>query len=185
MFPGVGMASAELPAIQAGTVALGGTFTSRLNQLLREKKGYTYGARAAAQALPAGGALVVTSRIRTDVTAEAWKDFVGEFQTIQNGISSEELGKAQGAFRQDQVEAMETRAGVAAAFATYQGAGLGPGALAADLTAMQALDLAAVKGQMGRYAREGGILVLVGDRAKIEVPLKAAGIGEIELLQPL
>ena len=185
MFPGVSLGSTDLSATRAGTIALGGTFTSRLNQLLREKKGYTYGARARVEALPGGGALVVSSRIRTDVTAEAMKDFVSELERIQQGVSDAELGKARGAFRQDQVEAMESRGGVATTFATYQAAGLGPTALGADLAAMGTVTPASVKAQMGRYARAGALLVLVGDRAKIEKPLMDAGFGPFETRQPL
>jgi zinc protease len=36
-------------------VILGGSFTSRLNQNLREDKGYTYGASSGFDYLPAGG----------------------------------------------------------------------------------------------------------------------------------
>ncbi len=185
MFPGVSLGSTDLPAARAGTIALGGSFTSRLNQLLREKKGYTYGARARVEALPGGGALVVSSRIRTDVTAEAMKDFVAELERIQLGVTEEEMGKARGAFRQDQVEAMETRGGVATTFATYQSAGLGPEALGADLTHMGTVGADAVKAQMARYARAGALLVLVGDRAKIEQPLNDAGFGPLDVREPL
>lgn len=185
MFPGVPLGSADLPATRAGTIALGGTFTSRLNHLLREEKGYTYGAAARVNALPGGGALVVYSRIRTDATADAMKDFLSEFGRIGGGVNAEELGKARGAFRQDQVEAMESRGGVAATFAGYQAAGLGPAALGTDLSAMERVDLDAVKAQMGRYAAAGGLLVLVGDRAKIEEPLKAVGVGPFQVMSPL
>ena len=46
VMPGWTVDSDELAAGELATVAIGGTFTSRLNRLLREEKGYTYGARA-------------------------------------------------------------------------------------------------------------------------------------------
>src|SRR5215469_7032873 len=39
------------PALVVGTYCLGGTLTSRLDRVLREEKGYTYGVRAFAQVL--------------------------------------------------------------------------------------------------------------------------------------
>ena len=42
-----------------------------------------------------------------------------------------------------------------------------------------------MKAQMARYARAGALLVLVGDRAKIEGPLKEAGFAPFEVVEPL
>lgn len=183
VFPGLPEGDAALPALRAGTIALGGSFTSRLNALLREKKGYTYGAKARAQPLPGRGVVVVSSRIRTDVTGEAMTDLLGELKSIQQGINVAELKKAQGAFLQDQVEAMESVYGVAATFANYQASGFGPGQLAADLAAMDAVTLDQVKAQMGAYDIRGALVVLVGDKAKIEDGLRKAGISTIEVVE--
>ena len=49
------------PALVLGTYCLGGTLTSRLDRVLREEKGYTYGIRASSQ--------VLRSRRRTPLTA--------------------------------------------------------------------------------------------------------------------
>jgi predicted Zn-dependent peptidase len=46
VFPGPALGAPEAAPARVGTIVLGGTFTSRLNALLREKKGYTYGASA-------------------------------------------------------------------------------------------------------------------------------------------
>ncbi|MSP55755.1 MAG: insulinase family protein [Myxococcales bacterium] len=183
VFPGLPEGDAALPALRAGTIALGGSFTSRLNALLREKKGYTYGARARVEALPGRGVVIVSSRIRTDVTGLAMTDLLGELKSIQQGITPAELKKAQGAFRQDQVEAMESVYGVATTFANYQASGFGPGQLAADLTAMDALTVDAVKAQMGAYDVRGALVVLVGDKAKIQEELHKAGISTIEVVE--
>src|SRR5204862_1684323 len=47
MGPGSSRLAPDRPAISMLNVVLGGTFTSRLNFTLREKKGYTYGASSA------------------------------------------------------------------------------------------------------------------------------------------
>lgn len=185
VFPGPSIADADLAPARTGTIALGGTFTSRLNALLREKRGYTYGVRAGVEALPAAGVLSIRTRIRADVTANAMKDIVDELTKIRAGITDEELGKARGAYKQDQVEAMESRAGMAGVYGMWQSLGMGPDALANDLAAMQSVTRDRVTPAMARYDLSEALVVLVGDRAKIEGPLKEAGFTRIEVRKPL
>lgn len=184
MFPGVGAADPARAATEAGTIVLGGTFTSRLNALLREKRGYTYGVRAATQVLPDQGVLTIATRIRTDATAAAMTDLVAELARLQAGITDEELGKARGAHRQDIVESLQARDATAATYAWHQAMGLGPDGPASELGAMTATDLAAVQAAMARYRKEGAVFLLVGDKAAIEAPLAEAGFGKIEAVAP-
>lgn len=177
VFPGLPAGDPALAPVRAGTIVLGGTFTSRLNGLLREQRGYTYGVRAGSTSFLGAGMLTIGTRIRGDATAPAMTDLVGELTKIQAGITAEELGKARGAYKQDQVEAMESRAGVAGTFAALQASGLAPSALQTELADMQGTTVDAVKAAMVRYDLKGAVVVLVGDRAKIEKPLTDAGFG--------
>src|SRR6185436_11033448 len=67
------------PMIVTETV-LGGSFTSRLVQNLREKHGYTYGVTSRFILLRAPGPFAVRSAIRTDVTADAVKEMMNEIK---------------------------------------------------------------------------------------------------------
>jgi len=184
-FPGLAQDDSRLSGLRAGTIVLGGTFTSRLNALLREKRGFTYGAKARTIERRGDGATVVYSRIRTDVTSPAMMDLLGELTAIRQGITAEELLKAKGAYKQDQVEAMESRSGIASTFAAYHVAGLSPARLSEELTAMNALTLDSVKAEMANYDKSKALFMLVGDRAKIEAGLKQAGFDTIEVVEPL
>src|SRR4029434_7958100 len=53
------------------SVALGGAFLSRLNAVLREEKGYTYGVRMNFGPLRTGGSFAVQGSFRTEVVVEA------------------------------------------------------------------------------------------------------------------
>lgn len=185
LFPGHGLGDARLLPLRAGTIVLGGTFTSRLNALLREKRGFTYGAKARVLPRHGDGAVVVYSRIRTDVTGPAMVDLLGELTSIRQGVTPDELGKAKGAYQLDQVAAMESRSAVASVFSMYQTAGLGPAQLAADLTAMGAVGTEAVQAEMSAYDASKALFVLVGDRARIEPGLRQAGFARIEAVEPL
>lgn len=185
VFPGVKAGDAALPTLQTGTIVLGGTFTSRLNALLREKKGYTYGVRAAVAPQRQGGVLLIRSRIRTDVTAPALVDLFGELDGIRAGIREEERAKAFGAWRQDVVEAMSTRGGAVATFADLLATGEAPDALQTRLAAMKAVGTAAVTPAMAAWDPKQGVVVLVGDRAKIEPELAKVVTKKIQVVEPV
>lgn len=185
LFEGPAFGDATAPATKGGTIVLGGTFTSRLNALLREKKGYTYGARARVDSLPGAGVRVISTRIRTDATAPAMTDLMGELTAIRAGVTPEEVTKARSAYRQDLVEAMEGREGQALTFAQWHRADLPPTALAGELAAMQALTPDQVKAAMAAYDPAKAVIVLVGDKAVIEKPLTDAGFGKFLIVEPM
>jgi zinc protease len=183
-FPGLKSGDAKLAAAQVGTIALGGTFTSRLNALLREKKGYTYGVKAAVEPLRHDGTFVVRTRIRTDVTAPALVDLLGELEGIRQGINEEELTKAKGAYRQDIVAAMESVGGAAGVFSDIHEAGLAPETLRTELEKTGRLRVASIKPAMMAYDIAGGVVVLVGDQKVIEPELRKAGFTLIKTVTP-
>lgn len=57
---------------------LGGLFNSRVNMNLREDKGWTYGARTAFRFRRAAGPFVGSAAVDSDVTAEAFEEFLRE-----------------------------------------------------------------------------------------------------------
>ncbi len=84
----------EIPATIANAV-LGGDFSSRLSRVLREEKGYTYGAYSGFSAYRVGGAFVASADVRNEVTGAA----VGEFRKQMQGlvdtpVEAEELTRA-------------------------------------------------------------------------------------------
>lgn len=81
----------QIPLQLASTV-LGGSFSSRLMQNLREDKGYTYGARLGQRSQAAGGALVSSADVRNEVTGAAIGEFFAEFNRLANEpVSAREL----------------------------------------------------------------------------------------------
>lgn len=59
------------PAFQVAACAVGGSFLSRLNKVLREDLGYTYGAHFVAAPLHLGGTFTALASFRTEVVAKA------------------------------------------------------------------------------------------------------------------
>ena len=58
-------------AISVASYAMGGAFLSRLNAVLREDKGYTYGVRMNFGPLRTGGSFAVQGSFRTEVLVDA------------------------------------------------------------------------------------------------------------------
>jgi zinc protease len=70
---------------------LGGAFTSILNQILREEKGFTYGASSYFQEMKIVAPFVAASSVRSDATLESVKIFRDEMEKYRNGISENDL----------------------------------------------------------------------------------------------
>jgi zinc protease len=70
---------------------LGGAFTSILNQILREEKGFTYGASSYFQEMKSKAPFVAATSVRSDATFESVKIFKDEMEKYRNGISENDL----------------------------------------------------------------------------------------------
>jgi zinc protease len=81
------------PILVMNTI-LGGSFTSRLNQNLREQHGYTYGAWSTFDFLPLPGPFVVGAAVQTAVTDKALAEFMKELNGILQPVSDDDLSRA-------------------------------------------------------------------------------------------
>lgn len=71
---------------------LGGSFSPRVDQNLRENKGYTYGASTVLDTRRAGGTFRATAEVRTAVTGASLKEFFFELDRIRTeAIPEQEL----------------------------------------------------------------------------------------------
>ncbi len=82
------------PLVVMNTI-LGGSFTSRLNQNLRETHGYTYGAGSGFDFLPTPGTFRAAASVQTNVTDKALVEFMKELKGILDPVSDEELTRAE------------------------------------------------------------------------------------------
>lgn len=75
---------------------LGGQFSSRLNQNLRESKGYTYGARSSLMLRRELGSLIAGADVGADWTVPSLEEFLREFRDLagERSVTAEELAFA-------------------------------------------------------------------------------------------
>ncbi|MER7672240.1 pitrilysin family protein [Kitasatospora sp. NPDC096128] len=173
-----------------GTYCLGGTLTSRLDRVLREEKGYTYGVRAFAQPLRSaadgsGRSLIaISGSVDTASTAPALADT----WTILRTLAAEGLTDA------ERDEAVQFLVGVAPL--KYETAGSVAGTLADQVEQYLADDYqaevyrqlaelstaAATEAVVAAFPPDRLVTVLVGDAAAIEADVRALGIGEVTVV---
>lgn len=82
---GVPRSSEDYFAINVMNALLGGIFNSRINLNLREKHGYTYGARSAFAFRRSAGPFVVSAPVRNEVTRESVEEVLAELRRIRTG----------------------------------------------------------------------------------------------------
>ena len=182
IFPAPPLGDANRAATEAATTALGGSFTSRLNQNLREDKGYTYGANSSYSPLAGIGYVRVSADVRSDATGPALVEFLKEFARLRGGdVSPEEVGKAAQLDRAATIESLSTLGGLLLQAGSYATDGQTLAKLGEDLAAMAALDAGKVNGAAKTALQsDQGVLVLVGDGATIEKALAQAGLPQGE-----
>lgn len=177
--PGWTATDAALPAARMGVIALGGTFTSRLNRLLREEKGYTYGASAWLDPSADHGEVIASTAVRADVTGPALTDLLTEIdQTRKEGVAPDEIAKALGARRTQLVEAMQSQSGTARLYAGLVLQQLPPAGLRDELTRAARTDPTAVGAALAQLAPQRGVIVVVGDLSKVKKAVEAAVPGD-------
>jgi predicted Zn-dependent peptidase len=91
---GVPRSTPDYFALRVVNTVLGGAFTSRLNQNLREQHGYAYGASSSFDMRGAAGPFYAAAGVQTDKTSEALTEFFKELEGIRKPIPADELEKA-------------------------------------------------------------------------------------------
>lgn len=85
-------ATGELYKTQLANFNLGGNFNSRINQNLREDKGYTYGAGGSLFGNKEIGMSIFYAQVRADVTLESIQEFISEMKKFEtDGMTMDEL----------------------------------------------------------------------------------------------
>lgn len=82
------------PALQVASVAMGGAFQSRLNTVLRERRGWTYGVHLTPYPLRGAGYLAFSGSFRTEVVAPALAEARALLDISQRPFSAREVARA-------------------------------------------------------------------------------------------
>jgi zinc protease len=163
--------------------AMGGLFSSRINLNLREKNGYAYGAGSSFGFRRGVGPYAVIGSVRTDATDKAVKEIFTEVGRMRDEpLSAEELGLSRSAFSLSLPAQFETNASVAASGSSLFVYGLPLDYFNSLPAKINAVSVAEVQRVARQYLHpEEMITVAVGDKAKIEQPLRDLKQSPVEI----
>src|SRR5690606_22734303 len=88
---------------------LGGSFSGNVNLILREEKGYTYGARTGFSGTKIPGTFTASSSVRTSTTGESVQIFKDEISKYKECISPEDLEFTKNALIKSNARRFETQ----------------------------------------------------------------------------
>jgi len=184
LMPGQAGADPARLATDVLNTALGGSFTSRLNQNLREDKGYSYGAGSGFARLPDQGYFVASSSVRTDVTGASIGEFLFEFERIRGGdIDAAEAASSASSVRSRMVAGYESLGSTVGTWLSLRDRGSPPGAAADDFAALSVVTAEQLNGLAPHVIpTDRLLLVMVGDAAAVLPQLEGLPLPAVEIV---
>ena len=178
---GVERRTSDYYTLQVLNTILGDSFTSRLNQNLREQHGYTYGAGSAFVTRKEAGPFYAMASVQTDKTGPALGEFFKELSGIREVVPEEELEKAKNYLAYRFPSEFETNSDVAGNLSTLEIYSLPEDTYSNYVQNIRSVTAAQVQEAAKQYIDpERMIVLLVGDRAVIEEDVKALDLGPLQ-----
>ncbi|MFD0764431.1 M16 family metallopeptidase [Mucilaginibacter lutimaris] len=162
---------------------LGGAFNSHINLNLREKKGWTYGARSGFSSGKFGGDFTASAGVLATATDSSVYEFIKEIKDYQkSGITPEELKFTQTSIGQSDARRYETNGQKAAFLSRILDYNLKPTYVDEQNKILQTITPAELKSLTDKYLNTDNMVILVvGDKARILPGLQKLGYPIVEL----
>ena len=177
---GVSRATPDYAVLEVLNTILGGSFTSRLNQNLREKNGYAYGASSGFDQRLSAGPFVAAAGVQTDKTADALREFFNELNGILTPVPADELAKARSYVALGFPGEFETTGDMARKLEELVVYNLPDATFSNFVPSVTAVTAADLQRAAARFIQpERMAVVVVGDLKLIEGPIRALNLGPI------
>ncbi|MDO9339697.1 MAG: pitrilysin family protein [Bacteroidales bacterium] len=164
---------------------LGGAFTSILNQILREEKGFTYGASSYFMEQRVIGPFIASTSVRSDATFESIKIFKDEMEKYRNGISEGDLQFIKNCMILSNALRFETNGSLVEMLSTMSKYGLTDDYIKKEENIIKNITLEEHKAITDKYiVPDRMYYVIVGDAATQMKPLEKIGFGKPVLVKP-
>jgi zinc protease len=179
---GVPRSTKDYFALSVMNTILGGTFTSRLMQNLRETHGYTYGARSRFDMRQSAGPFTASAEVVAAKTDSGLVEFMKELNAIRDTVPTVELNKAKRFLQLSMPGDFETTQQIANQLIPVVLYGLPLDYYNSYVANVEAITQADVQRVAKQYINPSSLaIVVVGDRKSIEAGLKAVNAGPISI----
>ena len=180
---GVPRSTEDYFPIQVMNTILGGSFSSRLNNNLREVHGYTYGAFSSFDMRIGPGPFSASAGVQTDKTSEALTEFFNELNGILKPVPEDELKREKNYVALRYPGTFETTGDMARRLEDMIVFQLPSDYFATYVARIQAVTAADTQRVAAKYVNPGrAVVVVVGDRKVIEPGIKALNLGPIRTM---
>lgn len=180
---GVARSTPDYAVLEVLNTVLGGSFTSRLNQNLREKNGYAYGASSAFDMRMSAGPFLAAAGVQTDKTADALREFFNELNGILTPVPAGELAKAKNYVALGFPGEFETTGDMARKLEELVVYNLPESTFSNFVPSVTAVTAADLQRAAARFVQpEKMAVVVVGDLKAIEGPIRALNLGPVTVL---
>ena len=164
---------------------LGGAFSSILNEILREEKGYTYGASSFFQEMKAKAPFIAATSVRTDATFESVKIIKEEMEKYRNGVNEKDLQFIKNAMILSNALRFETNGALVGMLSTMSKYGLPDDYIKEEENVIKNMTVEDHKTITDKYINPDKMYyVIVGDAATQLKPLEKIGFGKPNLVKP-
>lgn len=179
---GVPRSTKDFFAFSVLNTILGGSFTSRLNNTLREVKGYTYGAGSNFDMRKMAGPFTASSEVVAAKTDSALLVFMNELNSIRQPVPADEILRAKRYTQLRLPWSFETSQQIAAGLVPIVLYDLPADYFSSYVQNIEAVTQADIQRVANEYINPSTLaIVIVGDRKSIEAGLKAANVGTISI----
>ncbi|WP_026839400.1 M16 family metallopeptidase [Gillisia sp. JM1] len=162
---------------------LGGSFSGNVNLILREEKGYTYGARSGFSGSKIPGTFTASSSVRTNTTGESVGIFKDEIAKYKEGITPEDLEFTKNALIKSNALRFETQGSLLGMLQEMSAYDLDPKYIEKEEKIIGSMTLEQHKKLAQKYLDESKMAYLVvGDAATQLEQFKEMGFDEVKVL---
>ena len=180
-YPALARSTSDFFPVVVMNRMLGGQFTSRINLNLRERHGYTYGARSAFNFLKGAGPFSASGGIVTEKTDSALHEFLNEINLMrEQGMTQDELAYVKKGLIGNFALTFETPAQIAGAIQNVLLYGLPENYYDDYLQNIETVSLDDVQRVAKKYLDTSTMAVLVvGDLSKVRESVSGLNLGDV------
>ncbi len=161
---------------------VGGSPNARVDAVLREEKGYTYGIRSAFRPRRVGGLFLTSGSVRADATVESVRLLLELLESGRDGFTPEEVRAGVDFISKTAPGRFATADAVADEAATMALDGLTTDFTTETLEAMLDLDPERLTAAYREWVQGEWTVVIVGDAAAYAEGVRELGIGEVTVV---